>query len=382
MNHVLVRYSSIGTKSRPVRRRMRDILRQRVVDRLEYEGIEYEKVSAGHGRIIVETSEAVNAAKNISELPGIASASPATKTDADLESIKGASEKFEYGDTFGVDANRTGKHEFSSQDVKVEVGSHVEEFTGANVDLDNPDTLLEADIREEDAYLFTERFEGPGGLPVGAQESFVALISGGIDSPVAAYQMLKRGADITPVYFYNKPIAAEDHLMRFQLALEKLRRFHPGKRWDYYVVDMEEVNERLTDVEKGRMVLQRIVMFRTAEMLAENEGLRGIVTGESLGQKSSQTAFNLGVTSSEIDKPIMRPLLTWNKNEIVSRAKELGTFEEAKISSACSTMAPDKPATKVSESNLKDLKQEIDVGELVDLAVDDAEKHVLRDRKG
>ncbi|MFB6147670.1 MAG: tRNA sulfurtransferase, partial [Candidatus Nanohaloarchaea archaeon] len=330
MKHVLVRYSGIGTKSRPVRERMRQVLRQRVQDRMEYEGLE-SSVMARPGRIVVETDEPGKAADAIAELPGVASASPALETDADLESMKEASEKFDYRESFGVDANRAGEHGFDSRDIKEKVGGHVQEFTGAEVDLDNPDTLLEVDVRNDEAYLFTERIEGPGGLPAGTQGKLAALISGGIDSPVAAHEVMKRGADILPVYFYNRPVAAEDHLMRFEASVQKLRRFHPGKKWNYYRIDMEEVNRGLMELGRGRMVIHRIVMFRTASRIAEREGLPGIVTGEALGQKSSQTASNLELTSSKVEKTIFRPLLSWNKEEITGKAREIGTFKDAKI---------------------------------------------------
>lgn len=381
MEHVLVRYSSIGTKSRFVRDKMRQQLRQRVQDRLQYDEIPYERISAQPGRVIVETSKPREASEKISEVPGVASASPAIKVEAVLDEMKSAAEDFDYGETFGVDANRSGKHEFDSRDVKRELGSHIEEFSGVEVDLDDPDTLLEVDIRFEDAYLFTERFEGPGGLPVGSQEAVAALISGGIDSPVAAYQMMKRGADVTPVYFYNKPIAAEDHLLRFKASLKEIRRFHPSKDWKYYLVDMEEVNQELMDVGRGRMLLHRVVMFRAAARIAEKEGLNGLVTGESLGQKSSQTTSNLDLTSSETDATLFRPLLTWNKEEITGKAEEIGTFEQAKIASACSTMAPDQPATKMSDRDLQELKDRVDIEGLVEKAVASAEKCTLENRK-
>lgn len=381
VEHVLVRYADIGTKSRHVRQKMQDVLRQRVQDRLRHEDIEHQKVASNPGRIVVETGKPEVTAETVSELPGVASASPAVKTEPEIDAMKSASERFEYGETFGVDASRTGQHTFSSREVKKELGSHIEDFSGAGVDLDNPDTLLEADIRPEKAYVFAERYEGPGGLPAGTQGSLTALVSGGIDSPVASYHVMKRGSDITPVYFYNRPIAAEDHLMRFQASIEKLRKFHPGKKWEYYVVDMKEVNEALMDVEKGRMVLHRLLMFKVAERIAEREGLKGIVTGESLGQKSSQTASNLEVTASEVEKPIFRPLIGRNKNEIVRTAKEIDTFEEAKIDSACRTMAPEEPSTCLKKEELESLKQEVDLDGLVEKAFENREKHVLGDRK-
>lgn len=377
MKHVLVRYGEIGTKSDFVRQQMHSVLRQRVEDRLEHEDIEFEKVCKRPGRVLVTGTEAEESAEAVSELPGVSSASPVIRTEASMEQMKDASEEFEYGDTFGVDARRTGEHGFSSRDIGVKLGSHIEDFTGASVDLDDPDTSLGVEVRDENACLFTERIQGPDGLPVGTQESLLALVSGGIDSPVAAHEVMKRGSDITPIYFYNKPIAAEDHWLRFKSVIEKLKRFHPAKKWEVYKVDMEEVNNELMNVERGRMVLHRSIMFRIAEKIAESEGLDGIVTGESLGQKSSQTVSNLTRTSISIDKPIIRPLATRNKNEIISKAKDLGTFEEAKIASACRSISPDNPATSIQESDLEELKKNMDVESLVEEAVESSEKIVI-----
>lgn len=374
MRNVLVRYGEIGTKSRYVQSQMRQRLRQKIQDRLEYDSIDFEKVSSMPGRIIVETGEAKKAAEAASEVPGVVSTYPATKVDASIEEMKEASESFGYGETFGVDANRSGKHDFTSRDIEEELGAHIEDFSGASVDLDNPDTLLGVDVRSDEAYLFTERIEGVGGLPVGSQKPVLALVSGGIDSPVAAFQMMRRGSDVTLVYFYNRPIAAEDHLLRFESVLEKLERFNPGKQWEYFIVDMEDVNQELMDVGRGRMVLHRVVMFRVAEKLAEGEGLKGLVTGESLGQKSSQTVSNLELTSSQIDKPVHRPLIAWDKNDIVREAKKIGTFEEATVDSACRTISPENPATKLSEEDFQALKEGVDVGELVKTAFEVAEK--------
>ncbi|MFB6190037.1 MAG: tRNA sulfurtransferase [Candidatus Nanohaloarchaea archaeon] len=381
MEHVLVRYSDIGTKSRHVRNQMRQVLRQRVEDRLEYEGLDYSRVSAEPGRIIVESEQPGKAARVVAELPGVASASPAVRTEAGIGAMKEASARFDCGDSFGIQANRAGDHSFDSQNIKQELGAHFQELTGAEVDLDDPETLLEVDVRGEDAYLFTERFQGPGGLPVGTQDPVAMLISGGIDSPVAAFEMMKRGADIFPIYFYNKPIAAEDHLMRFEASLEKLRRFHPGKKWEYHVVDMEEVNRELMELGRGRMVIHRIVMFRAAEELAEREGLNGLATGEALGQKSSQTTRNLDLTSSMVGGAVFRPLLSWNKEEITERAREIGTYEEAKIASACRTMAPEQPATRLSEKDFNELRARVDIDGLVETAVEAAEKRALDHQK-
>ena len=375
-NHVLVRYGEIGTKSAPVQRTMLDTLRQRVADKLRYEDIEVEKTSQRKARIIIETDNTEEVVKALKPVPGVVSMSPAVKIDSEIDQIKEAAESFEYGDSFGVDTS-TAYSEFSSMDLNREIGAHVEDFTGASVDLDNPETWLGIEVREDETFLFTETVDGPGGLPVGTQDEYLSLVSGGIDSPVATYEMMKSGADITPIYFYNRPIAAEDHLLRFEAVARKLQGFHPGKKWHYYQVDMKEVNEALMEVGKGRMVLHRKIMFKVAEKIAEKEGLRGLVTGESLGQKSSQTAKNMENTTSEIEKPLMRPLLTESKNDITEKAREIGTFELSEINSACQTLAPESPATQLKEEELEELEQEVDVDQLVEKAFSSAEKKEL-----
>lgn len=377
IDRVLIRYGEIGTKSEPVRGNMESALRQRVQDRLGYEEINFDKVSRKNGRIIIHSDKARKAAKIISELPGVSSTSPAVVTDSDIESIKEASEIFEIGETFGIDANRSGEHEFNSRDVQIELGSFIEKKTGAEVDLDNPDTKVEVDVRQEKAYLFTERYEGPDGLPVGVSGSLAALVSGGIDSPVAAHEVMTRGSNITPIYFYNKPIAAEDHLLRLISVLKKLERFHPSKKWEFYVLDMEEVNKELMKVERGRMLLHRKIMFEVSEKIAEKEGLSGLVTGEAIGQKSSQTPENLEYTSSSIDKPIIRPLISSKKSSISERARSIETFEDSTINSACSSLAPDNPATSMTENDLRKLEEKVDMEELVQKALDSAEKRIL-----
>jgi len=376
MNTLVIRYSEIGSKSDGVRGSMVKVLRQRIEDRLEYEQAEYERVRTGDGRIIVDGIAANDFVEEIAMLPGVASASSVKKTDPSIDSIKKAVKDFDIGETFGVDANRSGEHGFDSQDIAIELGSFIEQETGSSVDLDNPDTWIYVDVRADEAFVFDRRFDGPDGFPAGSNEELAALVSGGIDSPVAAYQAMTRGSDIVPIYFYNRPLAAEDHLLRFRAVLEKLKQFHPGKKWEYFVVDMKEVNERLMDVGRGRMILQRKIMFDVAERIAESQDLKGIVTGESMGQKSSQTASSLELTSPST-KPVFRPLLTRDKYDITSEARKLGTYEEAKIDSACSTMSPENPATSMQKQDFEDLKSKIGVEKLVDMAFDTAEKKLL-----
>lgn len=374
MNTVVVRYSEIGSKSGGVRSKMRQALRQRVNNRLEHEEIEFSKVSESQGRLIIrETSR--EAAEIAAKIPGVASTSPSIVTSSDIESMKEAVKDLEIGDSFGIDTNRSGQHSFDSQEVAEKLGAFVESETGASVDLDEPETWVGVDIREEKTYIFTERIEGVGGLPVGVESSLAALVSGGIDSPVAAFEVMRRGSSVLPIYFYNRPIAAEDHLMRFEQSIKELKKFHPSKKWFYYRIDMDEINQKLMDeVGKGRMVIHRALMFKVAERIAEEEGLKGLVTGEAIGQKSSQTPTNLYNTSGELDMPVHRPLLTEDKSSIVESAKEIGTFEYSKIDSACRSISPDNPSTELKAERFEELKDRIDFEETVEKLFSEAEK--------
>ena len=374
MKHVLVRYAEIGTKSRRVMGRMVNRLSDRVRERVGYEAVPVESVETVSGRVVVETERPRDVAEAVAELPGVASSSPAVLVDPTIEAVGEASDRFPIDGTFGVDANTATDVPFTSQDVNEAVGARVQERTGAAVDLDDPDTWIEVDVREEGAYVFVERFEGPGGFPVGSQAPLAALVSGGIDSPVAAYEAMTRGADVVPIYFYNKPIAAGDHVLRFEEALSNLRRIHPAKDWYYHRVDMEAANEALLDIEEGRMLLHRAVLFRVAERIAEDEGLSGLVTGEAIGQKSSQTVRNLSLTTRQVELPVFRPLLTRTKEEIVERARTLGTFEAATIDSACRTLAPDAPATRMATDRFEAIAADVGVDDLVDRAYDDTER--------
>ena len=376
MDRVLVRYSEIGTKSRRVAGRMLDRLADRVAERLDHEGHDA-SVATIQGRVVATTDAAETVAPALAELPGVASTSPARRVEVDADAIAAATDRLEVASPFAVRVNAAGEQPFTSEALEARLGARIQDRTGAAVDLESPRTTVEVDARPEGAFVFTERHVGPGGFPVGSQAPLVALISGGIDSPVAAYEAMTRGADVEPVYVYNRPFAAGDHLARFESSLSKLVRLHPAKTWRYRLVDFEPVNEALVSVGAGRMVVHRRVMFRVAAHVAEATGAAGIVTGEALGQKSSQTAANLAMTSAAVDLPVHRPLLTVPKEEIVRRARGLGTFEDALVDSACRTIAPDHPATRLGAGRLEALEREVDVDRLVEAAIDRTEVREL-----
>lgn len=356
---VLVRHGDIGIKSNRVQtsmeRRLRDNI-QAVLDDRDVPG----EVERDWGRLYVRVEDpavAPEAARAAAATFGVVSASPARSVPPSLDAIstalaETAAERYTEG-TFAIDARRTGEHDFTSQDVG-EVGGEAvwnavqDEFDPA-VDLDDPDLTLSVEVRQDEAFVFVDDVQGPGGLPVGSQAPVVALVSGGIDSPVAAYLAMKRGAPVLPIYLDLGQYGGPDHRARAISTIETLAAYAPHRDWTVRVVPVGEYLERLVErVGDTRMLSFRRFMYRIAGHVAAEEGAVGIVTGEAIGQKSSQTTTNLGVVDRASELPIHRPLLSRDKQEIISLSKEIGTYEDAIVDTGCNRIAPEQAATRAS----------------------------------
>ncbi|MDZ7850555.1 MAG: tRNA uracil 4-sulfurtransferase ThiI [Halodesulfurarchaeum sp.] len=350
---VVVRHGDIGVKSSRVQSWMEGTLAANLEAMLSAREIDG-RVEQERGRLFVRTRAPEKAALAAADVFGVVSASPTRSVDPSMESISeglAAVARQTYdGGSFAVDARRAGDHEFTSQDVGREGGAAiwtaVEDEFEPEVDLDDPDHRFEVEVREKEAFVSRERLEGPGGLPVGTQEPLLALISGGIDSPVAAWLAMKRGAPIVPLYLDLGEYGGADHRSRAIETVRQLAAYAPDQEWTVRVASIGSALEALDSrVEGTRMLSVRRLMLQVAESVAENAGAQGIVTGESMGQKSSQTATNLAVTDRVTALPVHRPLLSFDKQEIIARAREIGTYDTATIDAGCNRIAPDNPET-------------------------------------
>jgi thiamine biosynthesis protein ThiI len=225
------------------------------------------------------------------------------------------------------------------------------------VDLDDPDLTFAVEVREQQAYVYLERIAGPGGLPVGTQQPVVALVSGGIDSPVAAYELMRKGCPVLPVYVDLGQYGGPDHRARAVETVRTLNGYAPNFAESLRVVPGGDTVEHIADtIDTGRMLVFRRFCYLVGETIALETGAKAIVTGESIGQKSSQTAQNMSVTSGVTDLPIHRPLLTLGKNEITERAKVIGTFDDSTIPAGCNRFAPTQAETNAHRDRLRELE--------------------------
>ncbi|SFS07465.1 thiamine biosynthesis protein ThiI [Halomicrobium zhouii] len=354
---VVVRHGEIGVKSDQVRRKMETRLAGNVNSLLADRDVDGE-VDRHRNRIFVHTDEPEAATAAATDAFGVVSASPAVTVEPTLEAIadalRDATEAHYDGGTFAVSARRAGEqdaHPFASTDIESEGGSAVWETiesmgSEAEVDLDDPDFELFVECREDEAYVFLEKRDGPGGMPLGTQRPVVAMVSGGIDSPVAAWQMMRRGCPIVPVYVDLGDYGGPDHQARAAATVADLARYAPSYDLDLRIVPggdvVAELAEQTTDT---RMLHLRRFVVAVGEAVARETGAVGVVTGEAIGQKSSQTSANLAVTDAAVELPVHRPCLTMDKTEVIEQARDIGTYEESTIDAGCNRVAPSFPET-------------------------------------
>jgi thiamine biosynthesis protein ThiI len=356
----LVRYGEIFLKSDYVRHQW-----ERALVRNIREVLPGSEVRSERGRIWVEGR--VDPGR-LRQVFGVVSFSPVTRCaledlDGTLLSLARERGAGEFR-TFAIRMRRVGTHPFTSQEKAVDLGNLVgAEFPHLKVDLDHPDLELHVEIREGTCYLYTEVVPGAGGLPLGVEGSLVALVSGGIDSPVAAWMMMKRGCRILPVFVALGGFLGDDARARAGEVVEVLRAYQPDIRLrvvpDSYLAC---AREQLTGegLERFTCLICKRRMYRIAEAVAGEEGAKGIVTGESLGQVASQTLDNLMVLDAAADLPVYRPLIGLDKEEITRIAREIGTFGPSTAAAGGCRAVPKKPSTRASLEKIRKIEESLD----------------------
>lgn len=366
-NAVLLGHGDFGAKSSAVRARMAERVAADVDAALAADGITAD-VERPWSRIVVRTDRPAAAARIAATIPGVGFARPAVATDPRLAAISDAADALAAAgahtpaETYAVDSDRIGPddaHEFSNDDLKREVGRVVGAATGADVDLDDPDRTYRIEAREGEAFVSARRIEGPGGLPVGSQGRVAVLVSGGIDSPVATWRLLRRGCAPVPVYVDLGDYGGADHRARALEAVATLVPRAPRADLRPRVVEGGPLIERVVAATHDtRMVSLRRVLLAAADGVADRADAHSLATGEAVGQKSSQTGANLAVTDAAASRPVHRPLFAADKADIVSEARELGTYDGSTVPVGCERLAPAHPETNATLDGVVDAEPE------------------------
>ena len=277
---------------------------------------------------------------------------------------------------FAIKCRRVGTHDVSSQEIAAYCGSVVKNVVDAPVDLSNPDLTIFVEVRDDDAYIFHEKIKGPGGLPLGTQGKVVCLISSGIDSPVAAYLMMKRGCEVIALHCHNDPFSGPKVTENFNLLIDRLDEYANGSAIKRRVIDYGEylTVAKQKAPEKMTCVLCKSGMYRISEKLAQKLGADAIVDGSSIGQVASQTLPNILATRYGVDIPILSPLIGLDKEEITEIAIKIGTFEISKLDDGGCSAVPRYPMTHAVLEDVKQACKDMDQESEIQKAFDNIRK--------
>jgi thiamine biosynthesis protein ThiI len=255
----------------------------------------------------------------------------------------------------------------TSQEINEIIGARVQRICGARVDLTNPELTIYIEILPAEAFVYFDKLLGPGGLPVGTSGTVACLLSGGIDSPVAAYRMMKRGCRVVFVHFHSQPFADRTSQEKAIELVRLLTRCQFASR--LYLVPFGELQQEVVSHVTGRMriIVYRRLMLRIAEQIAHKEGAQALVTGESLGQVASQTIENIATIEQASTLPILRPLIGMDKDEITQQAQQIGSYEISVIpdQDCCSMFLPRQVATHTTHREVELAERPLDLPRLV-----------------
>ena len=385
---LIVRCGEVALKgmNKPYFERM---LAERIHKRLKAAGYGKASVKRHEGLIFVRFDrewDTVQLAGEISKVFGVASISPAVESESNMEAIGVEAVSFmeklceeRCVRTFKVEAKRADKQfPIKSPDIARQIGGYLlKGLKVLKVDVHNPDVRLFVDVRHDRSYIYADKIAGFGGLPLGTNGKGLVLLSGGIDSPVAAWMMAKRGMMIEAVHFHSYPYTSP----RAQEKVEDLAKIVASYCGSFkmHVINILPIQEQIVKncPEAETTIHVRRFMMRIAEKIAERNSAMMLITGENLGQVASQTAEALVVTDNCVNMPVMRPLIAMDKIDIIAKAQEIGTFETSiePYEDCCTVFLPKHPTTKPQLDKIEISDSKLDIDALVESAI--AEEEII-----
>lgn len=389
--HLLVHYSEIALKGKN-----RGYFEKKLAENIK-KAIKgsYEKTERPYGRIVVKltgSADLMNIKKTMSEIPGISWFAFASDVESNIDKIKEEASKILYKKetemranektlkTYKVSVKRADKKfPLTSQEATLEVADYIYQIHPMKADMKNPELEICVEITNKGTFIFSEKICGSPGLPVGSSGKVLVLLSGGIDSAVAAYMVMKRGCRCEFLHFHavrNGEEVMESKIKKIVEILNKYSRSSMIHTVPYHNFALEHVPDKLD------VILFRRFMIRIAEKIALQNNCKAIVLGDAIGQVASQTLENIANLEGIISLPILRPLLTYDKNEIINLARGIETYDVSiQDYKDCCSIISRRPSTAASPEKIKEAEASIDMEKLIAKTLEQEEKFIIKEEE-
>lgn len=376
-SHILIRFAELNTKGKNKKDFINTLysnIRMRLKQYVEIAYIKkHDRIYLNIQQLDLKKTEEIR--QIIKEIPGISSFSFVHLCERNIESMVQIGFDLinkEQGKTFKIKTKRIDKtFPHRSDEINRLIAREILRNTDWTVDVHTPDVTLQLEIREEIVSLFAKVEQGEGGLPLGVSGKALLLLSGGIDSPVAGHEMMRRGVKIEAIHFASPPYTSSQSQEKVIDIAKKLARF--GGKIRLYIVNFTKLQEAIYELndESYAVTLMRRMMYRIAEQLALKKRCLALVSGESLGQVASQTLESMRTINPAITLPMLRPLVTRDKNDIIALAKKIDTYEISirPYEDCCTIFTPKNPTTKPKIGRVEYLEKRFDYQALVDECV-------------
>ena len=381
-NTIIVRFGEMSTKGKNKRDFIASLARS-IRHTLKEDENKYEMIIR-HDHIYLNLKQHIEDLENkLKDISGMYSFSLALKIDQDLDNILKVGfdiVKNEEGNTFKIRTKRIDKsYPYISDEINRKLAGEILKKSNKKVDVHNPDILLDIEIRDDGAYLFTKTIKGMGGYPSGTIGKCLVMLSGGIDSPVAAYLLLKRGVDITCIHYASPPYTNSGVIDKLEDILHKLTKYQPRIR--LFIVPFTKIQEKIYEVssEGYPITIMRRMMYRLASRLAKRLKINCLANGESIGQVASQTIDSLSVINEVTNMPVLRPLCTYDKVDIIKLSEEIGTYDISirPYEDCCTIFAPVKPKTSPHIDECLKIEEKFDFESLIEEALNNVEIKIM-----
>ncbi|QVK20468.1 tRNA 4-thiouridine(8) synthase ThiI [Mycoplasmatota bacterium] len=385
-DRILIRYGELTLKGK----NKKDFI-NRVYQMVRDKCNDLEKISFDkrHDRlyIILNGEKYTNVVERLNKVFGLHSYSLVATTSKDMNDIKKLalelSKSIKEEKTFKVETKRSDKrYPLTSMDITKEVAAYVLQNTdNYKVKMKNPDVKLYIEIRQDSSYLYFDKTMGLGGLPIGVSGKGMLLLSGGIDSPVAGFLTMKRGMEVEGIHFESTPLTPIESAQKVVELTKKMAEYAPNRGIKVHFVPFKDLHMKILEKvnDSYKITIMRRMMFRISEKLAKKFGSNCLITGESLGQVASQTIESINSINDVVNIPVLRPLISMDKSEIVKISKNVNTYDISirPFEDCCTVYVPSKPVTKPKIE--KCIREEIfDYESMVDWCVENTQTAVIK----